>query len=153
MARRLGISGAGSGRHRRSNLMPTFHEWLSAVAATPLVGQGIEPPGGLALIVVLVGVGVLLVWLMNHSWPGPLSFRASNGAEGNVEKGARRLLKEYTGAFSDQASPDIVRRLLYTLGQESIVIIIIDEFDKVFSQETRAVMSNTLKFLSDRARN
>src|SRR5437870_5323563 len=104
MARRLGSSGAASGRHRRSNLMPTFHEWLSAVGATPLVGEGIEPPGGLTLIVVLIGVGVLFVWLMNRGWPGPLvaGLRAHEaGRHAEAEQHLLRALREAEGLAPD----------------------------------------------------
>jgi Cdc6-like AAA superfamily ATPase len=64
---------------------------------------------------------------------------------------AGRVLKDYTKAHSDVVSPDLVRRVLYQLGQNAIVIVVLDEFDTVADEETRATMSDTLKFLSDRS--
>lgn len=80
---------------------------------------------------------------------GEIEFNARGKPD--FDKSTRKLLREYTGAFADQISPDIVRRVLHDLGQNHLVVIILDEFDSVESDETRAMMSNTLKFLSDRA--
>jgi len=40
--------------------------------------------------------------------------------------------------------------VLYSLGQKDIVVVILDEFDKVANMEARSMMSDTLKFFSDR---
>ena len=64
---------------------------------------------------------------------------------------AKRVLTAYTRAFSDVVSPDIVRRVLHDLGQDAVVVIVLDEFDTVEDDTARATMSDTLKFLSDRA--
>lgn len=61
------------------------------------------------------------------------------------------LLREYTGPLGSVISPDEVRRLLWDLGQELLVVVILDEFDTVWDESTRSMMSDTLKFLSDRA--
>lgn len=66
-------------------------------------------------------------------------------------KSATRILKGYTGPFTDTVTPDAVRRLLDQLGQDRIVVIVLDEFDTVENYDTRSMMSDTLKFLSDRA--
>jgi len=76
-----------------------------------------------------------------------IAFRAARD-EKNLGK-TKRVLKEYTAAYSDDVSPDIVRRVLYDLGQEAVVVIVLDEFDTVEDETTRATMSDTLKFLSD----
>lgn len=78
-------------------------------------------------------------------------FASTNAQKYELEKSAKKLLKEYTGSYADQISPDIVRRILYTLGQDAIVVIILDEFDSIESDGTRTAMSDTLKFLSDRS--
>jgi len=80
-----------------------------------------------------------------------ISFKAET-AENNLslQKSEKRLIKEYLGSYSDSISPDIVRRVLYSLGQKDIVVVILDEFDKVANMEARSMMSDTLKFFSDR---
>jgi len=65
-------------------------------------------------------------------------------------KTTRRLLKEYSEPFSADISPDVVRRVLHDIGQNRVVVVILDEFDTVENEDTRATMSDTLKFLSDR---
>jgi Cdc6-like AAA superfamily ATPase len=68
----------------------------------------------------------------------------------DLVKSAKKILAEYTGPFSDAITPDIVRRVLYTLGQEKIIIVTLDEFDTLERDDARAMMSDTIKFLSDR---
>jgi len=63
---------------------------------------------------------------------------------------AEDMLREYTGPLASVISPDEVRRLLWELGQELLVVVILDEFDTVEDESTRAMISDTLKFLSDR---
>lgn len=60
------------------------------------------------------------------------------------------LLKQYTGPLGSMVGPDEVWRLLYELGQHLLVVVILDEFDKLTSVGTLAAMSDTIKFLSDR---
>ena len=80
-----------------------------------------------------------------------IAFKAETESNGGVlEKPEKRLLKEYLGSYSDNISPDIVRRLLHGLGQKDIVVVILDEFDKLSDPDARAMMSDTLKFFSDR---
>ena len=69
----------------------------------------------------------------------------------DFDKKTRKLLKEYTGPLATVISPDEVRRLLYELGREFLVVVILDEFDSIEDEETRVMMSDTIKFLSDRA--
>jgi Cdc6-like AAA superfamily ATPase len=76
---------------------------------------------------------------------------SNNELDDDNDKPVRRLLKEYLGSYSDYVTPDVVRRVLHLLGQERLVVIALDEFDTIGSYDTRAMMSNTLKFLSDRA--
>lgn len=64
---------------------------------------------------------------------------------------AEDMLREYTGPLASIISPDEVRRLLWDLGQDLLVVVILDEFDTVRDESTRSMMSDTLKFLSDRA--
>jgi len=81
-----------------------------------------------------------------------IRFKAENGKERlSLERQEEKLLKEYTGSYSDRISPDIVRRILSSLGQDGLVVVILDEFDTVDDADSRAMMSDTLKFLSDRA--
>jgi Cdc6-like AAA superfamily ATPase len=50
---------------------------------------------------------------------------------------------------SDNASPDEVRRLLALLSTTGLVIIVFDEFDRIQNDETRRMMADTIKALSD----
>src|SRR5271169_3021654 len=71
-----------------------------------------------------------------------IAYQAANRkGEISLEKTERRLLKGYTGPYSDAISPDIVRRVLSMLGEDGSVVIILDEFDKVESADARATMS------------
>jgi len=78
-------------------------------------------------------------------------FDAANGNKYDLDKRTKKLLRENTIPFADQITPDIVRRVLYSLGQDAVVVVILDEFDVIESETTRATISDTLKFLSDRA--
>ena len=64
---------------------------------------------------------------------------------------AEELLREYTGPLASIISPDEVWRLLWELGQTLLTVIILDEFDKLADENALSMMSDTLKFLSDRA--
>ena len=80
-----------------------------------------------------------------------IAFKAETEKNGlSLEKPEKKLLKEYLGSYSDNITPDVVRRVLHSLGQRDIVVIILDEFDKVTNTDTLAMMSDTLKFFSDR---
>lgn len=50
---------------------------------------------------------------------------------------------------SDNASPDEVRRILTLLATTGLVIIIFDEFDRILNPNTRRMMADTIKALSD----
>jgi Cdc6-like AAA superfamily ATPase len=63
---------------------------------------------------------------------------------------AEDLLREYTGPLASVVSPDEVWRLLWELGQNLLTVIILDEFDKLADPNALSMMSDTLKFLSDR---
>jgi Cdc6-like AAA superfamily ATPase len=60
------------------------------------------------------------------------------------------LLNEYTGPLASPISPDEVWRLLWELGQELLTVVILDEFDTIADGTTLAMMSDTIKLLSDR---
>lgn len=49
----------------------------------------------------------------------------------------------------DDITPDQVRRLLTLLGDEKLVIVVFDEFDRITDVETRRAMADTIKNLSD----
>jgi len=49
----------------------------------------------------------------------------------------------------ENVTPDQVRRLLTLLGQDKLIIVIFDEFDRVQDAETRRAMADTIKALSD----
>ena len=51
---------------------------------------------------------------------------------------------------SPDVTPDLVRKLLNSLGRIGIVVLVIDEFDIIDDHDTRMAMSDTLKYLSDR---
>jgi len=53
----------------------------------------------------------------------------------------------------DDISPDIVRQTLTKLAVKTIPIIILDEFDRISTTETKATMADTIKMLSDHAVN
>jgi hypothetical protein len=49
----------------------------------------------------------------------------------------------------DDVTPDHVRRLLTLLGEDKLVILIFDEFDRITDAGTRRAMADTIKTLSD----
>lgn len=51
--------------------------------------------------------------------------------------------------IGETAGPDDVRRLLTDLGENHVVIIILDEFDRLTDRETRRAVADTIKSLSD----
>jgi hypothetical protein len=54
-------------------------------------------------------------------------------------------------ALSDRVTPDEVCRLLARLSESQLVIIILDEFDRISSATVRRAMADTIKALSDNA--
>lgn len=60
------------------------------------------------------------------------------------------ILADYTQPYADSISPDVVCRVLSLLGTEMIVVAIIDEFNTLASADARHMMSDTIKYLSDR---
>ena len=80
-----------------------------------------------------------------------IAFKADTEENGvTLEIPEKKLIKEYLGSYKDKISPDVVRRVLHGLGQKDFVVVILDEFDKLESADARAMMSDTLKFFSDR---
>jgi Cdc6-like AAA superfamily ATPase len=63
---------------------------------------------------------------------------------------AEDILREYTGPLASEISPDEVWRLTYELGQTFLTVIILDEFDSLKDPSALSMMSDTIKFLSDR---
>ena len=53
--------------------------------------------------------------------------------------------------IGDDISPDDVRRMLTLLSSGKIVIIIVDEFDRLATNELRRAIADTIKMLSDHA--
>lgn len=49
----------------------------------------------------------------------------------------------------DNITPDGVRRLLTLLGEDKVVILIFDEFDRIVDADCRRAMADTIKALSD----
>lgn len=49
----------------------------------------------------------------------------------------------------DSITPDQVRRLLTLLGDDKLIILIFDEFDRITDADTRRAMADTIKALSD----
>lgn len=56
-----------------------------------------------------------------------------------------------TDQFEGDVSPDNVRHVLSILSANLLLILIIDEFDRISSQEVQAAMADTIKTLSDNA--
>ncbi len=67
-----------------------------------------------------------------------------------LPKSTKKIIGDYTGLYSDSISPDVVRMMLIELGKEMLVVIILDEFDAITDEGTRSMMSDTIKYLSDR---
>jgi Cdc6-like AAA superfamily ATPase len=63
---------------------------------------------------------------------------------------AEDLLREYTGPLASEITPDEVWRLLWELGQELLTVVILDEFDTISNPIAVAMISDTIKLLSDR---
>ncbi len=51
----------------------------------------------------------------------------------------------------DNVTPDHVRRLLTLLGDEKLVVVVFDEFDRITNVDVRRAMADTIKALSDHA--
>ena len=49
----------------------------------------------------------------------------------------------------DDVTPDHVRRLLTLLGEDKLIILVFDEFDRITDADTRRAMADTIKALSD----
>ena len=49
----------------------------------------------------------------------------------------------------DNVTPDQVRRLLTLLGEEKLIILVFDEFDRIQDVDTRRAMADTIKALCD----
>jgi Cdc6-like AAA superfamily ATPase len=49
----------------------------------------------------------------------------------------------------DNVTPDHVRRLLSLLGEDKLIILVFDEFDRIIDADTRRAMADTIKALSD----
>ncbi len=52
-------------------------------------------------------------------------------------------------AVGNHVTPDSVRRLLTLLGEDKLVILIFDEFDRLVNVDARRAMADTIKALSD----
>lgn len=63
---------------------------------------------------------------------------------------ARKIVDAYTDPYGDGITPDIVRRLLHDLAKVFLVVIVLDEFDKISDRDTRQSIADLIKFLSDR---
>ncbi len=48
-------------------------------------------------------------------------------------------------------TPDLVRRVLREVGQLSLLLVIIDEFDTIVDNDARQSMADTIKYLSDKS--
>lgn len=77
-------------------------------------------------------------------------------AKDKIEDGEFDLPEEVVDALGSNSdpyvdvSPDAIRRVLNRVGKECLLVIIIDEFDTVESDEARQAMADTLKFLADK---
>lgn len=49
----------------------------------------------------------------------------------------------------DDFTPDQVRRVLTLLGEDKLIILVFDEFDRIQDEDTRRAMADTIKSLSD----
>ena len=50
-----------------------------------------------------------------------------------------------------EVTPDVARQILSTVGSDQLLLIILDEFDRITSQDTRRAIADTIKTLSDHA--
>lgn len=71
------------------------------------------------------------------------------GFEGNTID----LKLNYADQFGDNVSPDEVRQTLTLLSAKTILILIIDEFDRIDDPKTKTAIADTIKTLSDNAVN
>jgi len=79
-----------------------------------------------------------------------IQFKEDTTEHLDIPEAVVNLLADYTQQYADELSPDIIRRVLLELGSRVLLVVIIDEFDTVESDEVRQTMADTLKFLSDR---
>jgi len=59
----------------------------------------------------------------------------------------------YAGQFGENISIDEVRQALMILSQNNVLILIIDEFDRVYDTKTKTAIADTIKTLSDNSVN
>jgi Cdc6-like AAA superfamily ATPase len=59
--------------------------------------------------------------------------------------------KKATDVVGDNPSTDDIRRLFSLLGTTSVVIVVIDEFDRIVEANTRRAVADTIKAFSDHA--
>jgi len=63
---------------------------------------------------------------------------------------AEKIISDYTTPYGDAVTPEIVRRLLHNLAKEFLVVVVLDEFDKIEDPDARQAIAHFIKFLSDR---
>ena len=67
-----------------------------------------------------------------------------------LPENARKTVEAYTEPYGDSITPDVVRRLLHDLAKAFLVVVVLDEFDKISDPATRQAIADLIKFLSDR---
>jgi Cdc6-like AAA superfamily ATPase len=67
-----------------------------------------------------------------------------------VPKETRRLLRLASEAFFDGITMDAVKTVLSEIGEISMLVVVLDEFDTLESNSLRQEVADTIKYLSDR---
>ncbi len=85
-------------------------------------------------------------------WSAVLDEIAFRSEKQNIAlpKSVRRVIQEFGSGIRADFSPELARRLMEQLASLMVVVVIIDEFDRVSDVATRQTIADTIKFFSDR---
>lgn len=86
-------------------------------------------------------------------WKGvfdDIRFRAERDKEIEIPESVEKIFYEYDTGLRDDVAPEMARRVLTTLADHMIIVVIIDEFDALVDHGARRGMAETIKFFSDR---
>ncbi len=87
------------------------------------------------------------IWRKVFSEITVISEKRSPGFVAKIEKTVGCLADQIKGHIT----PDSVRKLLTSVGENSMLLVILDEFDKIPKKNVRSLVADTIKVLSDRA--
>jgi len=67
-----------------------------------------------------------------------------------IPTSVKKILKPVRDLYVDYITIDVVVKVLSEIGEKSLLVVIIDEFDTVSDDSVRSAIADTIKYLSDR---